>query len=579
MREDRLSFPQQIAAASHFEAAARTTLEALVGRCESALRSSAFAKTGRILRAMVHIRPEEAYVRIFVLDHGMDAKDGASYVASATAFGWVRLHGAPIAIDVHTGVVETLGAQTSSSSQEESLPSWGGAQSRIALLGRQATHMLVLPLKRVPDRVGGMISIEADCRRAMGTPFIWPEVIAFAEEIAARAEQALFTLPTPPKPSNPYLPVIGPTMRDLVDMLRVFAEQNETLLLSGPTGAGKSRLARYCHATSPRQQAPFEVLDLATIPEDLQMAELFGWRRGAFTGAARDSLGALGRAEGGTLFIDEIDKLSLKAQAGLLRVLEDRSYRALGDDARERHANVRFIVGTNADLAMLVRAGLFREDLFFRIHVLPVAVPKLADRRDEIVAWAEYMLDRRNKEADEPREASLTEEAKQRLLQHPWPGNLRQLDNILRRAYALFLVEAKGAKGPIAIDARHVERALSFEKGDAENESLVSLLHAAAKAFVRAAQTRPNGAPLSLDWTTVLSGFVLGAAVQKLGDADKAFSLLGKEKLVQHRNHTKALKREIARVEELYALLGEGPSPFAGLADDDKAEDDKPAPG
>src|SRR5262249_5349857 len=149
------------------------------------------------------------------------------------------------------------------------------------------------------------------------------------------------------------LPVIGASMQGVIEMLRVFARQEETVLLSGPTGAGKSRLARWCHSRSPVSGQVFETIDLATVPEELQMAELFGWKNGAFTGEAKDTPGCIARAENGTLFIDEVDKLSLKAQAGLLRVLEDKRYRPLGEGAGDRTASVRFIVGTNADLHAL----------------------------------------------------------------------------------------------------------------------------------------------------------------------------------------------------------------------------------
>jgi DNA-binding NtrC family response regulator len=370
-------------------------------------------------------------------------------------------------------------------------------------------------------------------------------------------------------------------MRSLIDMLRVFAQQEETILLSGPTGAGKSRLARFCHACSPRAQGAFETLDLTTVPEDLQMAELFGWRKGAFTGAVRDNVGCLGRAEGGTLFIDEIDKLSLKAQSGLLRVLEERTYRSLGESSGERQAQVRFIVGTNANLSALVRSGLFREDLFFRIQVLPVRVPPLSERRDEIVAWAEHMLDRRHRETGRGGTAALSPEAQRLLSAQPWPGNLRQLDNIVRRAYALLLVDhsglgdtrgtgARDTAGSVVLDAGHVERALSFEGSDQPPRSLIDLMQAAAQAFVAEAERRRGTAPLDADLAEALAGFVYGVAAQKLGTVEDAFRLLGKDTLVQHRNHTKTLRRELQRVAHLYEVLGAGPSPFTSLVDPEK---------
>src|SRR5262249_53269894 len=142
----------------------------------------------------------------------------------------------------------------------------------------------------------------------------------------------------------------------------------------------------------------------------------------------------------GTLFLDEIDKLSLKAQAGLLRFIEERSYRMLGDDTTaERRADVRLLVGTNADLRAAVRAGRFREDLYYRVNVLPVRLPPLAERLDELPRWADYMLNRRHREAAGEGAARLEPDAVKLLVSTPWPGNLRQLDNIVTRAYALVL--------------------------------------------------------------------------------------------------------------------------------------------
>src|SRR5262249_55915466 len=137
------------------------------------------------------------------------------------------------------------------------------------------------------------------------------------------------------------LPVIGAATAKIVEVLRVFAQQEETLCITGPTGAGKSRLARWCHARSKRHTRPFEILDLLGVSEELQAGELFGWRKGAFTGAIHDPPGAVARAQGGTLFIDEIDKLTFKTQASLLRLLEERAYRPLGERAGDRRADVR----------------------------------------------------------------------------------------------------------------------------------------------------------------------------------------------------------------------------------------------
>jgi DNA-binding NtrC family response regulator len=367
------------------------------------------------------------------------------------------------------------------------------------LLARAASHILLLPLRAPGDAIDGMVSIEADCTGAIERPFVWPALIRVAQLHADVAAPFLAALPTERRAlaePDPYLPVVGPSMTSLVEMLRIFAEQEETVLLTGPTGSGKSRLARWCHHRSRRAKGPFETLDLATVPEELQLADLFGWKRGAFTGAARDTAGAVTRATGGTLFIDEIDKLSLRAQAGLLRVFEERRYRPLGEGASDRAADVRFLVSTNANVRELVKAGRFREDLYYRINVLPVQVPPLADLRDELADWARYMLRRRHHEASHnappPGEATIAPEALGRILAHAWPGNLRQLDNIVRRAYTLSLLQTTGDSRDVTLRAAHIDRALSLE-GHEASPQLLELLAIAAEAFVSEAQ-RLDGA-------------------------------------------------------------------------------------
>jgi DNA-binding NtrC family response regulator len=410
-----------------------------------------------------------------------------------------------------------------------------------------------------------MMALEASCVAALGQEFIWRQVspvLQLAVDLAAPYLTGLPPRPGATPQTDEYLPVIGASMASLVAVLRVFAQQEETLLISGPTGAGKSRLARWCHERSPRRQGRFESLDLSTVPEELQMAELFGWRKGAFTGAIRDTPGCLARAEGGTLFIDEIDKLSLKAQAGLLRVLEERTWRALGDSGSEQRASVRFIVGTNANLPEAVRRGAFREDLFYRINVLPVRVPPLEERRDELGLWASYMLARHHREKLPAGTARLSPEAERRLQQASWPGNLRQLDNIIRRAYTLATVEQGGAPQELELREAHVQQALAYD-GAQSGSPLVEALCQAARAFVLEAQRRQ--APLDIYLAESLRGFVLAEAVQQVG-REEAFRLLGRDSLVKSRNHLKALRQELKKVEALCRETGQPVPPSLGLA-------------
>ncbi len=359
-------------------------------------------------------------------------------------------------------------------------------------------------------------------------------------------------------------------MAGVVGLLRVFARQGEPILISGPTGAGKSRLARWCHENSGVGKEPFEILDLTTVPEELQMAELFGWKKGAFTGAVRDTPGLIARARGGTLFIDEIDNLSPRAQAGLLHVFEERTYRVLGDSGSETQAEVRFIIGTNANLQNSVRERRFREDLYYRINVLPVKLLPLCERADEIAMWARYMAVRRHAARVPDGCVELSPRAEARLVSERWPGNLRQLDNIVRRAYAIALL-AHGDVAPrhMLLDDEHFDRALAYE-GTAQKRPLVEALLSAAMAFVgEAERAMEMGKPLDLDLTESFKGFVLGVAAEKFGGSrEKALRLFGREKLISSRNHQKVFKRELERVESLCSSIGaSGEPPFPGLTD------------
>ncbi|WP_224364702.1 sigma-54-dependent transcriptional regulator [Hyalangium versicolor] len=572
MSEHLTSLVTGLHAARHFEQAALLTLRALLLIAEEALEASRFARQGRILRGVVHLRPADAYRRLAALEREAaetcppDEKslllaDGpqVALLASASAWRAVVEHGCAVSIDVGLGTLQPHQESARRLASSRYTASFT-QESQQRLLSREATHVCVLPLRMAGGRIDGMIALEANCMAALGQDFIWRETspqLQLAVDLAAPYLTGLAPHPGSAPETDDFLPVVGASMASLVGVLRIFSQQEETLLISGPTGAGKSRLARWCHERSQRHQGHFESLDLMMVPEELQMGELFGWRKGAFTGAVRDNPGFLARANGGTLFIDEIDKLSLKAQAGLLHVLEERTYRTLGDAASEHRANVRFIIGTNADLTESVRRGTFREDLYYRINVLPVRVPSLDERRDEIGAWARYMLARHHKEKNPAGVVRLSPEAEQRLEQSAWPGNLRQLDNIIRRAYTLALVQQGGATQELELREPHIQQALTYEGG--KQSSLVEAMSQAARAFVLEAQRRR--APLDIDFAESLRGFVLAEAVQQVG-RDEAFRLVGRESLVKSRNHLKALRQELKKAEALCTEVGQ-PVPTA----------------
>jgi len=515
-------------------------------------------------RALVHARPGGTYRGLLVLQTGRQRlrapRDPQALLPSLTAWRAVEAHRRPVAVDVTTGALTWLADDGTERVVDARID---GGQSRVRLLSRDTTHVLVLPLRAGNGTVGGMLAIEASHPEGVGASSPWGAAVTVLERIAGLAGPFLLSLPGPaPAPQtrrdDPLLPVVGRKLAETLDVLEVFARQDETLLIRGPTGAGKSRLARWCHERSRRRDRAYEVVDLLAIPAETQMGELFGWKKGAFTGAARDHEGFVARARGGTLFIDEIDKLSMSAQAGLLTLLEEHTYRPLGHQGPPLEADVRFVVGSNADLEEAVKQGRFREDLFYRIDVLPVRLPALAERVDEISDWARFMLDRRVQNDARPGVASFEENALGALETAPWPGNLRQLDNVVRRAYLHALVDHPEGDPEVRIAKPHVLRALGVGTSAQGAAPLMAAYRAAAAAFLTYAREKADaGKTLDLDWAGTLAGFVLERGTAAGIDRETLFEMLGKAQLVKGRNHHRALRREAAKIRELLELLGE----------------------
>jgi DNA-binding NtrC family response regulator len=244
------------------------------------------------------------------------------------------------------------------------------------------------------------------------------------------------------------------------------ARADVPVLITGPNGSGKERVAEIIQANSAVRDGPFVTLNCGAIPADLIEAELFGAEAGAYTGAARARAGKFEAADGGTLFLDEIGNLPAAGQVKLLRVLETGRFQRLGSND-ERQVRVRVISATNADLPAMIRAGTFRQDLFYRLNVIELELPPLAKRPDDIVPLAEHFLGDGK---------ALDASAVRALQRHEWPGNVRELKNVMQRASLLArgaaigaadlgLPAAAAAEAEVAVDRQSIEAALAKHAG------------------------------------------------------------------------------------------------------------------
>ena len=227
----------------------------------------------------------------------------------------------------------------------------------------------------------------------------------------------------------------SPEMRTVLEMLPAVAASPSTVLITGETGTGKELAARTIHAQSPRSGGPFVAVNCGALPDTLLESELFGYKAGAFTGAVQDKPGRFALARGGTLFLDEIGEVSPALQVRLLRVLQERVYEPLGS-TRSETADVRVIAATNRSLADQVKAGTFREDLYYRVNVVRIELPPLRKRKEDIPALVEEFIARFNRLQGKS-VRGITPETLSLLLAHDWPGNIRELENTIERAFVL----------------------------------------------------------------------------------------------------------------------------------------------
>jgi two-component system response regulator AtoC len=271
-------------------------------------------------------------------------------------------------------------------------------------------------------------------------------------------------------------------MRAALDIVARVAERSTTVLITGESGTGKEVIAQAIHRVSPRTQAAFIGVNCAAIPENLLESELFGHVRGSFTGAATDKAGLFEQAHGGTLLLDEIGELPLGLQAKLLRALQEGEIRRVGDQ-RTRRIDVRVLAATARDLAAEVKAGRFREDLFYRVHVVTIHLPPLRERREDVAPLARLFAARLAARFGSP--LTLSDDALVWLEAQPWPGNVRELENAIERAAVLSgkpkLTALDFASAPLpsrSVPPASGETSLSAAVEAAERETIRAALQA-----------------------------------------------------------------------------------------------------
>jgi len=320
----------------------------------------------------------------------------------------------------------------------------------LRLPGLDGTRVIEAAVDRYPDIIGIVITGYGTVRDAVEVikrgaadfvtkPFqfdeLWHALQGAIEQRRLRLENAWLREQLQQRFSFDGIVGRSRTMRDLFQLLETVAASASTILVTGETGTGKEVVARAIHHASPRRSQRFVPINCSAIPENLLEAELFGHARGAFTGAVANRQGRLEQAHKGTLFLDEVGTMSPALQMKLLRVLQEREFERVGDNQMIK-VDVRVIAATNADLRKMVADGTFREDLYYRLNVIPVTLPVLRDRKEDIPLLVQHFLQKFCAELGRP-SMTVSQPALRCLMAYAWPGNVRQLENAMERAVAL----------------------------------------------------------------------------------------------------------------------------------------------
>jgi DNA-binding NtrC family response regulator len=291
----------------------------------------------------------------------------------------------------------------------------------------------VMVITGYPSIEGAVTAVKTGAEDYLSKPFTQEELLTAVRKALEKVRVRRLSRAEHEKDASVHVGLIGECapMRKVYDEINKAAGTSATILITGESGTGKELVARAIHYRSPRAAYPFVPVNCGGIPQELLESELFGHIKGAFTGAFETRAGFFQTAEGGTVFLDEISEMPLSMQVKLLRVLQDREVRMVGS-SRAKTVDVRILAATNKDLAGLVEKGAFREDLFYRIHVITLVVPPLRVRGDDIILLVHHFARKFAGELGKPI-PRISERALQVLKEYPWPGNVRELENIVQR--------------------------------------------------------------------------------------------------------------------------------------------------
>jgi Nif-specific regulatory protein len=354
-------------------------------------------------------------------------------------------------------------------------------------IGFPTNSILAVPM-RVKDRLVGVIEIinKRDGARFTEDDLQWLEIFATQAAIAIqnfrsfqKVQEEVYLLQDELQTDRGYHTFVGESkaIQDKLEIARRAAQTDSSVLLLGESGVGKELFAEQIHLGSPRRNNPLIRVNCAALPENLLESELFGHVKGAFTGATRDRRGRFELADRGTIFLDEIGDLPVALQVKLLRVLQQKSFEPVGG-SEPLTVDVRIIAATNKDIEAEVAAGRFRPDLYYRLNVLPIYIPPLRERREDIPVLADFFLKKYNREIKKQIQG-FTAEALQVLLSYSWPGNVRELQNAVERA----AVVTQGDR--IAPEAFALSRSLHGEEEEIGGKTLKDAVNSFKKHFIR----------------------------------------------------------------------------------------------